>query len=110
MPCRGWLLVNPDEALRGMDALTNKISVIAKAKNHEGHINIFINPLSRAQVRLVDKLNGEEFKMSDHPNSYLDLYAIDRAVIHGLNPNLAKLDNVYQIDSYAKPGKFSIHP
>jgi ribosomal protein S18 acetylase RimI-like enzyme len=99
---------NPNEALRGMEALTDNIVQIAKDKNHEGHINVFINPLSRAQVHLVDRLDGEEFKMSDHPNSYLDLYAIDRTVIHGINPELVKLDNVYQIDSYAKPGKFII--
>lgn len=99
---------NPALALKGMEALTDKLTDIAKDKNHEGHINIFINQRSRPQVNLIDNLNGIEFMMSDHPNSHLDLYAIDRAVIHGLNPKLAKLDNVYQIDSYAKPGKFII--
>ncbi len=97
-----------DQALKGMNMLMSNLCDIAKAQNHEGHINIFINPTSRAQVQLVDALDGEEFMMSDHPNSYLDLYAIDRRVIHDISPELAKLNNVYQIDSYAKPGKFII--
>jgi ribosomal protein S18 acetylase RimI-like enzyme len=99
---------DPALALKGMEALTDKLTDIAKDKNHEGHINIFINPRSCAQVQLIDNLNGIEFMMSDHPNSHLDLYAIDRTVIYGLNTKLEKLDNVYQIDSYAKPGKFII--
>lgn len=102
------LTENSDEAIKGFEAMASKLSDIAKTNNHEGHINIFINPLSRAQVNLVDRLDGEEFMMSDHPNSYLDLYAINRSVIHDLNPELSGLSNVYQIDSYAKTGKFII--
>jgi ribosomal protein S18 acetylase RimI-like enzyme len=102
------LTSNTDQAFKGMNTLMSNLSDIAREKNHEGHINIFINPTSRAQVQLVDTLDGEEFMMSDHPNSYLDLYAIDRGVIHGVNPELSKLDNVYQVDSYGKPGKFII--
>lgn len=99
---------NAERALKGMEALTDKLTDIAMNKNHEGHINIFINSQSCVQAQLVENLGGEEFMMSDHPNSYLDLYAIDRGVIHGFNPDMAKLNNVYQIDSYAKPGKFII--
>ena len=99
---------NPAQAIEGLGALLKTLTLIAKEKDHEGHINIFINPLSRAQVALIDRCGETPLRMSDHPNSYLDLYAIDRTIIHGSNPDLNKLDNVYQIDSYAKPGKFII--
>lgn len=63
-------------------ALSECLTQLAKAKHHEGHINIFIDPNSEAQRQFIRSIDGVDFMMSAHPNSYLDVYAIDRAVIN----------------------------
>lgn len=97
-----------DLSVRAMMLLSKELEKISQQQNSQGHFNLFINPDSEAQLKLVNLLNGVEFKMSDKPNSYLDLYSIDHQRIHNLNKELTSLPNVTQVDSFAKPGKYII--
>lgn len=97
-----------NDALHAFGPLANALVRRARENNHQGHLNVFIDPRSDAQALFIKTVGGEPFMMSENPNSFLDLYTIGRAEIHNVCKNLVGLRGVTAVDSFAPPGRFEI--
>lgn len=87
---------NNTQAMAAFSSLNKELSEVAVTNGNNGHMVLFIDPHSDVQQEFVDHINAEPFKMSDHPNSFLDLYAIGEDVIH---PNGVPEKNVGEASS-----------
>ncbi|MBL4589131.1 MAG: GNAT family N-acetyltransferase [Alphaproteobacteria bacterium] len=77
---------NKAQAINAFKDLSTDLSEEAVSIDRDGHMVLFIDPTSEAQQEFVEHIDGEPYKMSEHENSFLDLYAIDAAVIYANTP------------------------
>ena len=66
-------------------SIVRTIAKLAHMREHTGHLNLFVDNNSAAQMDFAHKIGAIPLMMSDRPNSFLDPYAISEDVIYTQN-------------------------
>lgn len=75
-----------ENSVYALQAMTSHVVEVGHKTEHTGHLNLFVDQSSLVQRQLVQQIGAAPLMMSDHPNSFLDLYAIGRDVIYTQRP------------------------